>query len=374
MKVALLSDCYLPRLGGIEVQVHDLARHLVEAGHEVEAFTATPGDGPQRSGTEVIDGIPVHRLSMRLPGDIPINPFAPLQLKQMLQDGKFDVAHAHMGVISPFSMDCVRVTLGIGLPTAVTWHCVLWHAAHIMKPMGYVGRWASRGVALSAVSSVAAEPLHKLAGDDARVAVLHNGIDITRWVPAERVPDGVIRVVTAMRLARRKRPAQLLEVIRHARELSPTSDIRLEVLGEGTQRGTLEKWIAEHNAGSWVSLPGRVSRNDLHKRYLASDMYIAPAELEAFGIAALEARTSGLPVVSPARSGVSDFVTDEVNGLLTDNDHGMAEAVARLAQDAPLRERMRRHNVESPPEQSWPKAVERTVAEYERAISLRRGS
>ena len=45
VKVALLSDCYLPRLGGIEVQTHDLARHLVALGHEVEVFTATPGPG-----------------------------------------------------------------------------------------------------------------------------------------------------------------------------------------------------------------------------------------------------------------------------------------------------------------------------------------
>ena len=41
VKVALLSDCYLPRLGGIEVQVHDLAHHLTRAGHTVEVFTAT---------------------------------------------------------------------------------------------------------------------------------------------------------------------------------------------------------------------------------------------------------------------------------------------------------------------------------------------
>ena len=39
VKVALLTDCYLPRLGGIEVQMHDLGRHLVAAGHEVHAFT-----------------------------------------------------------------------------------------------------------------------------------------------------------------------------------------------------------------------------------------------------------------------------------------------------------------------------------------------
>ena len=36
----MLTDCYLPRLGGIEVQVHDLATRLVAAGHEVEVFTA----------------------------------------------------------------------------------------------------------------------------------------------------------------------------------------------------------------------------------------------------------------------------------------------------------------------------------------------
>ena len=45
MRVALISDCYLPRLGGIEVQVHDLALQLQSAGHEVTVITATDG-GP----------------------------------------------------------------------------------------------------------------------------------------------------------------------------------------------------------------------------------------------------------------------------------------------------------------------------------------
>ena len=35
MKVALLSDCYPPRVGGIESQVSDLAHQLAAAGHEV---------------------------------------------------------------------------------------------------------------------------------------------------------------------------------------------------------------------------------------------------------------------------------------------------------------------------------------------------
>ena len=81
----MLTDCYLPRLGGIEVQVHDLATRLVAAGHEVEVFTATPGDGsqgvPRRGTVDAVDGIPVHRLAIALPKDLPVNPLAPLQLR-----------------------------------------------------------------------------------------------------------------------------------------------------------------------------------------------------------------------------------------------------------------------------------------------------
>ncbi|MDF8263136.1 glycosyltransferase family 4 protein [Luteipulveratus flavus] len=367
MKVALLSDCYLPRLGGIEVQVHDLARHLREAGHEVEAFTATRSASGQRQVTEVIDGVPVHRLAIPLPGDLPVNPFAPPELRRRLRSGGFDAAHVHMGVVSPFGMDSVRVLLGLGLPTAVTWHCVLAWAAPAVRTLGYVGRWSRRGVALSAVSAVAAEPLHRMVGPDVPVTVLPNGIDVRRWTPVDREPNDVVRVVTAMRLAARKRPVQLLEVMHRARELAAGVDLRLEVLGEGPQRGGMERWVAEHDAAGWVNLPGRLPREHLHDEYVRSDLYIAPAELEAFGIAALEARTTGLPVVGPKRSGISEFVQDGVNGLLVDDDSEMAGAIARLAREAALRERMRAHNVHTQPDQAWPTVVEQTIALYERA-------
>lgn len=372
MKVALLSDCYLPRLGGIEVQVHDLARHLVAAGHEVEAFTATPGTGDLRKGTEVIDGIPVHRLAIPLPMDLPVNPFAPVELHRRLRTGHFDVAHVHMGVVSPFSMDSVRVLLNTGIPIAVTWHCLLSYVTPVVAAMGFVRRWSKHGVALSAVSGVAAEPLHQMAGAHATVDALPNGIDVSRWVPGTpRAPDGTVRVVTAMRLTTRKRPVHLLRVIQQARQQAPGADIRLEVLGEGPLRGRMERWVAREDAADWVSLPGRLSRDELHRRYINSDLYISPAELESFGIAALEARTTGLPVVGPRRSGISEFITDGVNGLLSEDDDGMARAVACLAGNKDVRQQMRRHNETHEPEQSWPAVIERTLGEYERARRLR---
>lgn len=127
----MLTDCYLPRLGGIEVQVHDLSARLRAAGHEVEIFTATPGSQGERYGTvDLVDGVAVHRLAMRLPYDLPVNPTAPPELRARLASGgndgrPFDVAHVHLGVVSPFAVDAARVALGAGLPSALTWHCML---------------------------------------------------------------------------------------------------------------------------------------------------------------------------------------------------------------------------------------------------------
>jgi len=370
VKVALLSDCYLPRLGGIEVQVHDLAARLVERGHEVQVFTATAGDHGERHGaTEVVDGITVHRMALRLPGDVPVNPLAPLTMRGRLEG--FDVAHVHMGVVSPFAVDSAFLTMRSGLPTAMTWHCMLDRFAPVVRALGVVQRWAGRGMAMSAVSGVAAAPLRRILGRSAQVAVLPNGIDVNAWRPARRTPaDGTVRIVTAMRLAARKRPLPLLKVVRRARDLvSAEVPMQLEILGEGPDRAKAERFVVDHGMAGWVSLPGRVTRQELRSRYAAADVYISPGELESFGIAALEARTTGLPVLGRQGSGISEFVTDGVNGYLARDDEEMAQALARLVSQPQQRAAMTAHNLAHRPAQDWVSVAAVAEAEYERAIS-----
>ncbi|MEP6796861.1 MAG: glycosyltransferase, partial [Lapillicoccus sp.] len=367
---ALLSDCYLPRLGGIEVQVHDLAAHLVARGHEVEVFTATPGDHGERWGAvQVVDGVQVHRMALRLPWDLPVNPVAPLQMRERLEG--FDVAHVHMGVVSPFAVDSAFLTMRMGLPTAMTWHCMLDRFAPVVSGLGVVRRWAERGMAMSAVSDVAAVPLRRVLGSGATVSVLPNGIDVAAWTPPRApVGDGVVRIVTAMRLARRKRPLPFMAVLRRMRALvADEVEIRVEVLGEGPDRGRVERYLAEHHMTGWVSLPGRVSRAELRSRYAAADVYVSPGELESFGIAALEARTVGLPVVARQGSGTGEFVTDGVNGYLTRDDDDMAAALARLASDPALRRAMTTYNREHAPTQDWACVAAMAEGEYDRALT-----
>jgi len=373
----MLSDCYLPRLGGIEVQVHDLAARLIGRGHEVVVFTATPGSRGERGGfVDQVDGVAVHRLALRLPFELPVNPLAPGLLRQRLASGGFDVAHVHMGVLSPFAVDCTRVAMDMGMPTAMTWHCMLGPFEPVFRAAGYVRGWANRGVVMSAVSAVAAEPLQRVVGSAGIVNVLSNGIDVDLWAPsvgpvsARGSGDGV-RVVSAMRLASRKRPLPLLRTMARVRELVPAATgIRLDVFGDGPDRGRLERFIAAHDMGSWVRMPGRVTRQELRERYAASDIFVAPAPLESFGIAALEARTVGLPVVGRSGSGVQEFVKDGLNGYLATDDEAMATSLARLVADDGLRESMTAYNRSTPPEQSWGRILDGAEAEYRRAIAV----
>ncbi|MBE3073933.1 MAG: glycosyltransferase [Actinobacteria bacterium] len=377
MKIALLSDCYLPRLGGIEVQVHDLAARLIERGHEVVVLTATPGLHGERGGyVDEVDGVAVHRLALRLPFELPVNPLAPRLLRQRLAEGEFDVAHIHMGVVSPFAVDCARVTTGMGLPTAMTWHCMLGALEPVFRATRYVRSWASRGVAMSAVSAVAAEPLQRIVGVDSVVNVLCNGIDVDRWAsPAGEVPERDagkgVHVVAAMRLAARKRPMPLLRIMVRVRALVPTETaISLEILGDGPDRGRLERFIEAHDMRGWVRLSGRVSRDEVRATYAAADIYVAPAPLESFGIAALEARTVGLPVVGRLGSGLEEFVKDGLNGYLAADDDAMAGSIARLIIDDELRGSMAAYSRSTPPEQSWAHILDGAEAEYRRAIAL----
>lgn len=377
MRIALLSDCYLPRLGGIEVQVHDLATRLIGCGHEVVVLTATPGPHGERGGfVDEVDGVAVHRLALKLPFDLPVNPLAPKVLRQRLAEGGFDVVHVHMGVVSPFAVDCVRVASSMGLPTAVTWHCMLGPFEPVFRAARYVRTWASRGVAMSAVSAVAAAPLQRIIGSAGVVNVLSNGIDVERWStwPEQDLPRkaGVdIHVVSAMRLASRKRPIPLLRMMVRVRELVPAETrLSLEILGEGPDRGRLERFIEAHDLRSWVTLPGRVTRDVVRQTYAAADIYVAPAPLEAFGIAALEARTVGLPVIGRLGSGLEEFVKDGLNGYLAEDDEAMAGSLARLVVDDELRATMTSYNRRTPPEQSWDRILDGAEAEYHRAIAL----
>jgi glycosyltransferase involved in cell wall biosynthesis len=175
-----------------------------------------------------------------------------------------------------------------------------------------------------------------------------------------------------MRLAPRKRPVQLVKVFEEVRALATDHDVRLLIVGDGPLRRRVERYAARRGLAACVEVTGRIPRSEVLGHLRASAIYVAPAPKESFGIAALEARCAGLPVVASSRSGVGEFVQDRVSGLLVANDLEMTVALADLVVDSEFRDRITAHNRRVAPPFDWTDALAATEALY-RAAGLRAG-
>jgi glycosyltransferase involved in cell wall biosynthesis len=368
MRVALASDWFLPRLGGIELHLADLARALTARGVEIGIVTTTPGP-------EIVDGFVVRRLNpRRLPiFDLAVSPGLVAMLKQEFIAGKYDVIHAHISVISPVGYGAVLAAHALKLPTVVTFAGVLLRSAQFLQVTNFLLRWSRWPLVVTAVSGLIANQL-RAAVPALDVTVLPNGIDGAFWrrvVAAPKAPGGDVVFVTAMRLNRKKRPFALLDAFAKAQGAvaGRGRKLTLRIAGDGPLRRRLERHVAEQGLKDSVTFLGAVSRQTLLENYREADLFVLASIRESFGIAALEARCAGLPVVGMRRSGLTEFLRHDETALLAADDSEFAQFLARLALGDAARKRL----AETDPRLErfeWPTVAAAHIAAYERAIAL----
>src|SRR3954449_7441870 len=266
MRILHVTDAYLPKQGGIEVQVSDLARRQIAAGHAVAVLSCAPDASghrppPGRGMPEpVADEAGVSELRVGLPWRS--LPAAIRQVHAVLRRERPDVVHVHLSVWSPLSILAIKAAVRQGLPVAVTLHSLWWYATSLYGGGHVLLGWGRWPVAWTAVSELAAKPLHTFVGPDGEISVPPNGIEPHDWAvePLPRDEREVV-VVSVLRLAARKRPVALLRIVRRARRRLP-DDVRLRVVlvGEGPLRARLERLIRRDRLGGWVGLGGRGDR------------------------------------------------------------------------------------------------------------------
>ena len=372
MRIAHVSDCFAPRTGGIETQVAALAAHQTGAGDDVRVITATPGHGAVFAGDEVVDGLLVHRVAAHLPFELPVHPRTGREVGALLGRDPVDVVHVHAGVISPFAWGAIRAASKAGIPTLVTVHS-------IWGPLARPGfglsdalmRWSRWGVTLSAVSDVAAARIATAVPGAAPVAVVPNGIDPGEWV-VEHVDAGpdVLRVASVMRMAPRKRTLPLVKIIEAAVRRLPEVHVSATLVGDGPERARAEKYVKDQGLADAIRFAGRLDRPAIHEVFAQTDVYVQPSVKESFGLAALEARTAGLPIVARSQTGTTQFVRDGVEGLLADDDAGMAVALTRLANDRALLSSIAEHNATVTPAEAWPQVLATVQSAYRAAGAM----
>lgn len=152
--------------------------------------------------------------------------------------------------------------------------------------------------------------------------------------------DAMVRraVVAAGRLSPEKGFAVLLEAAAGFLAADPGAGVVL--FGEGPERATLERRVAELGLGERFALPGFT--RDLDKYLPWADVAVLPSFTEGLPNVVLEASAAGVPVVATAVGGTPEAVADGETGLLVPpgQPQVLAARIGELLADPDRRQQM----------------------------------
>ena len=381
LRVVMVSNTYLPFIGGVAISVHRLKTGLERLGHEV--LVVAPAYDEQHPETGVVR-VPTLLGRSRL---IRVaNPFHRATWRAVRRFGP-DVIHLH----HPFWLGRAGLHWArrLKIPAIFTYHTRFEHYAHHIPVPGALFRnvlahWLVRRFANQCDEVIVPTPVARdyvrLIGVDRPVHVQPTGVEIARFQhkDAGRVaalrsrhnPDGRHILVTVSRLSQEKNLDFMMAAMCElkARRAPP---FRLLVIGEGEERAHLTQVIGEQDLASEVSLVGAVPEEHIPDYLGLGDLFVFSSTSETQGMVVLEAMAAGLPVVAVNASGVDAFVQNHRTGVLTEEDVGAwTDAVHALLVNRTERQAMAQAALEAAGQYS----VERFSADVARIYQIALGA
>jgi L-malate glycosyltransferase len=101
----------------------------------------------------------------------------------------------------------------------------------------------------------------------------------------------------------------------------------LLMVGDGPDRGKVEQYCREHNICHAITFIGSLPL--IEEVLVGADLFLLPSESESFGLAALEAQSCEVPVITTNAGGLPEVVVDGETGFLF--PVGDVEAMAKAA-------------------------------------------
>lgn len=341
MNILMMTNTYLPHVGGVARSVQTFAEALRHRNHRVlivaPTFQGQPDHEHHVIRVPAIQRFNGSDFSVRLP--------IPGYLSNTIDRFSPDLVHAH----HPFLLGDTALTAASyrSLPLVFTHHTLYERYTHYVPgDSPAMSRFAVRLATtyanlcdhVIAPSQSIADLLHQR-GVTTPITPIPTGIDPDGFacgdgaaarkrhgLPAESFVVGHVG-----RLAPEKNLTFLARAV--ARFLADRPDARFLVVGSGPAQRDLEQITADHGVRDRLHLTGPLTGADLANAYHALDAFAFASTSETQGMVLAEAMTVGVPVVALDAPGAREVVQDGRNGfLLTEEDeHAFAEALSRLA-------------------------------------------
>tara|TARA_B100000780_G_scaffold264112_1_gene218508 strand:+ start:406 stop:1536 length:1131 start_codon:yes stop_codon:yes gene_type:complete len=318
MKIGMV--CY-PTLGGSGVVATELGKWLAEQGHEVHFITYNTPVRLGRFKTNVF----YHEVII---SDYPLFDYPPYELVltskmvEVARDHKLDILHVHYAIPHASAGLMAKKILaeeGVSLPLITTLHgtdITLLGKSPSFEPV--ISFAINKSDAVTAVSEDLKKETYKLFGVDREIEVITNFICPSNYTlsPNEEfrkqiAPEGqpIVTHISNFRPVKR-----ILDVIEIYALVLKKVDARLLLVGDGPDRCAAEIRCRELGIESKVTFLGKVI-NPIEPLKV-SDLFLLPSNAESFGLAALEAMASGVPVVSSNAGGIPELNKSGVSGFL----------------------------------------------------------
>ena len=175
-----------------------------------------------------------------------------------------------------------------------------------------------------------------------------------------------IKIVFVGRLAKQKDPLLLLRAFNDLpSELRNKAQV--SIVGEGSKRKELEKFIKENRLEEKVRLLGGLPREKVFEILKKSDIFVLTSNWEGFPRSILEAMSYGLPVIASDVGGVKEAIDESCGILVKRRDkEGIKNALEKLLKNPPLIEKMgKRAKEKAKKEFSLDKMLEKTEKIYQ---------
>jgi phosphatidylinositol alpha 1,6-mannosyltransferase len=366
MRVAIVTESFLPSLNGVTNSVLRVLDTLAAEGHEAIIIAPTAPSTHYKGFTVVRSpAIPFFAFPLGVPN---------LTLQATLANFNPDVVH----VASPFFLggQAIAAANRLGIPSVAIYQTDI---AGYLQRYGFEFARPAVDRAVLAIHNTATLNLaptpetarYLEALGVPRVKVWGRGVDLELYHPSRKTEIGTlalrekflgkkdITIGFVGRLAPEKQVHQM-------RDLFGIRNAAFVVVGDGPERPRLEQEFRKHP----VTFTGALRGNDLAQAYGALDVFVHFGTEETFGQTIQEAQATGLPVIAPAAGGPRFLIEHGETGFLADptRPQTFVDLATQLAEDAQLRNRIGEASRRRVLRNSWEANNERLLAHYRSAI------
>lgn len=315
MRICHFTSTFLPRVGGVEMVVSNLARCQTELGHEVLVIT------PKIRGIENRVTVPYRVIHYSRPSS---KRYLTRQvLVRLLYEhfrSPFDVLHCHSAYPHGYvSATFSRIT---GVPVVITPH----GPTDIMRKERIrshpkleqrLRRGLQEAAGITAISRNIFKEIVSVGGfTEEKVHIVPNGVNLADFREVEPFRSDRPYILAMGRMVAQKGFDQLIATFAEIADQVP--DLQLFMAGEGIHRLDYEQLSRRLGMQDRVRFLGLVQGAQKISFLKGAKFFICPSRFEPFGIVVLEALAAGIPVIANRVGGIPDIIDHQVHGLLVD--------------------------------------------------------